>query len=48
MPLMAEIERDQMRRQSEFLRELLNRPLAEWDNMPEPTRAAIAAALKDG
>jgi hypothetical protein len=44
MPLMAEIERDQMRRQSEFLRELLNRPLAEWDNMP----AAIAAALKDG
>jgi hypothetical protein len=45
---MAELERDAPRRQSEIFRELLKRVLAEWDNMPEPTRTIAAAQAVPG
>jgi hypothetical protein len=42
----AEVARDASRRQTENLRELLARVLAEWEEIPEGLRAAIEKGLR--
>jgi len=44
--LAAEVERDASRRQTEDLRELLARVLAEWADIPEELRKIIEEALR--
>jgi hypothetical protein len=41
----AELERDEYRSRAETFRKQLERVLTEWYDIPEPTRAEIAAAL---